>query len=391
MRNFQYYNPTKVIFGRGQFACLGEKARRLGERALLVEIEGPMKELGVFQQAIDSMVAEGMTVYEQGGVTANPHLTVVDEGIKLAKEKNVDVIVAVGGGSSIDTAKAISLGAATDTDIWEYFNGNQQATEKKPVVAVSTIAASGSEMSCHCILTNDRSADKSDWKKWALHDELLFPEIAIVDAELVKTVPKRLTAAGMADINSHVLEGYFDDQVTNNDLGDYLAESVVKTILENEDVLEQLDDIDARDNISWAATLAMNGLPDCGRDMKGFPCHWIQHAVGAMTNSSHGEGLAVIEPAWLKNEIKKDTKKFIRFNQNVLKLERPEGMTDQAYAEAGIDLLRKTYDDWGLPSTLRELGVTKEMIPKIIDEIMNNNEAYEFDPEDIRVTLENCY
>lgn len=391
MRNFQYYNPTKVIFGRGQFACLGEKARRFGERALLVEIEGPLKELGVFQQAIDSMVAEGMTVYEQGGVTANPHLTVVDEGIKLAKEKNVDVIVAVGGGSSIDTAKAISLGAATDTDIWEYFNGNQQATEKKPVVAVSTIAASGSEMSCHCILTNDRSADKSDWKKWALHDELLFPEIAIVDAELVKTVPKRLTAAGMADINSHVLEGYFDDQVTNNDLGDYLAESVVKTILENEGVLEQLDDIDARDNISWAATLAMNGLPDCGRDMKGFPCHWIQHAVGAMTNSSHGEGLAVIEPAWLKNEIKKDTKKFIRFNQNVLKLERPEGMTDQAYAEAGIDLLRKTYDDWGLPSTLRELGVTKEMIPKIIDEIMNNNEAYEFDPEDIRVTLESCY
>lgn len=391
MRNFQYYSPTKVIFGRGQFACLGENARRFGERALLVEIEGPLKELGVFQQAIYSMAAEGMTVFELGGVTANPHLTVVDEGIKLAKEKKVDVIVAVGGGSSIDTAKAISLGAATDMDIWEYFNGRQQAAEKKPVVAVSTIAASGSEMSCHCILTNDRSEDKSDWKKWALHDELLFPEIAIVDAELVKTVPKRLTAAGMADINSHVLEGYFDDQKTNNDLGDYLAESVVKTILENDGVLEQLDAIDAREKISWAATLAMNGIADCGRNMKGFPCHWIQHAVGAMTNSSHGEGLAVIEPAWLKNELKKDTKKFIRFNQNVLKLERSEGMTDQAYAEAGMDLLRQTYDDWGLPSTLRELGVTKEMIPKIIDEIMNNNEAYEFDPEDIRVTLESCY
>lgn len=118
MRNFQYYSPTKVIFGRGQFACLGENARRFGERALLVEIEGPLKELGVFQQAIYSMAAEGMTVFELGGVTANPHLTVVDEGIKLAKEKKVDVIVAVGGGSSIDTAKAISLGAATDMDIW---------------------------------------------------------------------------------------------------------------------------------------------------------------------------------------------------------------------------------------------------------------------------------
>ncbi|MBX8935441.1 iron-containing alcohol dehydrogenase [Enterococcus gilvus] len=391
MRNFQYYNSTKVIFGRGQFACLGENARRFGKRALLVEIEGPLKELGVFQQAIDSMEAEGMRVFELSGVTENPHLTVVDKGIKLAKEKDIDVIVAVGGGSSIDTAKAISLGAATDLDIWEYFNGSQQAVEKKPVVAVSTIAASGSEMSCHCILTNDRSADKKDWKKWALHDELLFPEIAIVDAELVKTVPKRLTAAGMADINSHVLEGYFDDQITNNDLGDYLAESVVKTILENDSVLEKLDDLDARENISWAATLAMNGLPDCGRDMKGFPCHWIQHAVGAMTNSSHGEGLAVIEPAWLKNELKKDVKKFIRFNQNVLKLERNDGISDEKYAEAGIDRLRQIYDDWGLPSTLRELGVTKEMIPKIIEEIMNNNEAYEFDPKDIQITLESCF
>lgn len=391
MRNFQYYSPTKVIFGRGQFACLGKSARNFGKRALLVEIEGPLKELGVFQKAIESMEAEGMTVFELGGVTANPHLTVVDEGIKLAKEKNVDVIVAVGGGSSIDTAKAISLGAASDVDIWDYFNGSQQATEKKPVVAVSTIAASGSEMSCHCILTNDRNIDKSEWKKWALHDELLFPEIAIVDAELVKTVPKRLTAAGMADINSHVLEGYFDDQVTNNDLGDYLAESVVKTILENDRVLDQLDDIEARENISWAATLAMNGLADCGRDMKGFPFHWIQHAIGAMTNSSHGEGLAVIEPAWLKNELKKDSKKFIRFNQNVLELEREDGLSDEEYAEAGIDHLRKTYDAWGLPSTLRELGVTKEMIPKIIEEIMNNNEAYEFDPTDIQVTLESCY
>ncbi|WP_146751076.1 iron-containing alcohol dehydrogenase, partial [Enterococcus malodoratus] len=117
MRNFQYYSPTKVIFGRGQFACLGKNARNFGKRALLIEIEGPLKELGVFQQAIDSMEAEGMTVFELGGVTANPHLTVVDEGIKLAKEKNVDVIVAVGGGSSIDTAKAISLGAVSDVDI----------------------------------------------------------------------------------------------------------------------------------------------------------------------------------------------------------------------------------------------------------------------------------
>lgn len=391
MKEFQYYSPTKVIFGQGTFKQLGESVAQYGKSALLVEIEGPLEELGVFKQAIDVMKEQGVAVFEQKGVTANPHLTIVDQGIKLVKEQKIEVIVAVGGGSSIDTAKAIAIGAATDNDVWKYFTGNQDLKTSLPVVAVSTIAASGSEMSCHCILTNDRSSDANDWKKWALHHELLFPKTAIIDAELTVSVPRRLTAAGMADINSHVLEGYFDDPKTNNALGDYLAESVVKTIMENDFLLDDLTNIEARENVSWAATLAMNGLADCGRVMTGFPCHWIQHAVGAMTNSSHGEGLAVIEPAWLKNEAKKNSEKFVRFNKNVLNLPRDRGITDEEYAIQGIEFLREQYDQWGLPSTLRELGVTKEMIPKIVDEIMNNNEAYVFDPEDIRVTLESCY
>lgn len=391
MKEFQYYSPTKVIFGQGTFSQLGKSVRQYGRRALLVEIEGPLEELGVFKQAIELMEEQGIQVFEQKGVTANPHLTIVDQGIQLVKEEKIEVIVAVGGGSSIDTAKAIAIGAATASDVWDFFTGEAELGSTLPVVAVSTIAASGSEMSCHCILTNDREADSSQWKKWALHHELLFPKTAIIDAQLTVSVPKRLTAAGMADINSHVLEGYFDDPITNNALGDYLAESVVKTILENDFLLEDLTNIEARENVSWAATIAMNGLADCGRIMTGFPCHWIQHAVGAMTNSSHGEGLAVIEPAWLKNEAQKNPTKFVRFNKNVLDLPRQEGMTDEAYALQGIDWLRAKYDQWGLPSTLRELGVTKEMIPRLIDEIMTNNEAYVFDPADIQATLESCY
>lgn len=391
MRSFHYYSPTRVIFGRDSFESLGERVANYGKTALLVEMEGPLKELGLFEKAVKLMEEKGIVVFELGGVKENPHLTVVDKGIQLARKNKIEVIVAIGGGSSIDTAKAISLGAESDIDIWKFFSGEEKAVRKRPVVAVSTIAASGSEMSCHCILTNDRSNDPFQWKKWALHDELLFPELAIIDAELVKSVPKRLTAAGMADINSHVLEGYFDDRTTNNVLGDLLAESVVQTILENAHVLESLDDVEARENISWAATIAMNGLADCGRNMKGFPCHWIQHAVGAMTNSSHGEGLAVIEPAWLTNEAKKDPQKFVCFNERVLHLERESHMTDEDYALLGINFLRKKYDEWGLPKSLRELGVTKDMLPKIVDEIMNNNEAYEFDRKDIETTLENCY
>lgn len=391
MKKFQYYSPTQVIFGQGTFKEIGRSVVQYGKRALLVEIEGPLEELGVFKQAIELMEEQGVTVFEQRGVTANPHLTIVDQGIQLVKTEKIEVIVAVGGGSSIDTAKAIAIGAASEKDVWSFFTGKNEPLATLPVVAVSTIAASGSEMSCHCILTNDRDLDSSQWKKWALHHERLFPKTAIIDAELTVSVPRKLTAAGMADINSHVLEGYFDDQLTNNALGDYLAEAVVKTILENDFLLEDLSNIEARENVSWSATLAMNGIADCGRMMKGFPCHWIQHAIGAMTNSSHGEGLAVIEPAWLRNEAKKNSQKFVRFNKNVLDLPRKENISDEAYALEGIDKLRKIYDQWGLPSTLRELGVTREMIPKLVDEIMSNNESYEFDPEDIRVTLENCY
>ena len=216
------------------------------------------------------------------------------------------------------------------------------------------------------------------------------PKTAIIDPKLLVSVPKKLTAAGMADTISHIIEGYFDG-VEGNPISDAIGEGIVRTVLESEDVLEHPDNIELRAQIAWASTLAMGGIQDCGRLNAGWPAHWIQHAVGAMTDSSHGEGLAVINPAWLDFINEENPRKFVQFSRNVLNLERPEGVSDVEYGQMGLDYLRARFKQWGLPSTLRELGVTREMFPALIKNIMNNNEAFVFTEQQIEQVLERCY
>ena len=390
MNNFEYYNPTKVVFGLNQYSRLGEEVKALGDSALLIEQDGPLASMGVFEKALSNMQAAGVKTYELSGITSNPKLTKIEEGILFAKENKIEVIVAVGGGSSIDTAKAIAFGAKYDGDVWDFFARKATIKESLPVVAVSTISATGAETSCHCVVTNDRAADSKDWMKWAVHDAHAFPTTAIIDPELLKTVPKKLTAAGMADTISHVIEGYFDG-VPDNPISDRLGEGIVMTVIESDGVLENLADTSKRAAISWAATLAMSGLQDCGRSNAGFPAHWIQHAVGAMTDSSHGEGLAVINPAWLEFENKKNPEKFVQFTQRVFGFERKEGMSDVEYGQLGLTALKEKFASWGLPTNLRQLGVKEEMLPAIVDAVMDCPETYVFEPEHILEVLKSCF
>lgn len=390
MLPFQYYNPTKVVFGCGEFDKLKEECAALGTHALLVEQHGPLEELGVFDKAKKLMQAAGIIVSELQGIASNPRLSKVEEGIRIAKEQHVDIIVAVGGGSTIDTAKAIAIGALSSDDVWEFFEGTKTVKGALPVVAVSTISATGAETSCHCVITNDRSENPEDWQKWALHDPYAFPKTAIIDPLLLVSVPPRLTAAGMADTISHIIEGYFDG-INDNPVSDRIGEGIVMTILEQEHVLQNPDDLEARAAIAWASTLAMSGLQDCGRLNAGFPAHWIQHAVGALTDSSHGEGLAVINPAWLYFVNQKQPEKFVQFTQRVFRFPRPDGMSDTAYGQLGIDELQRKFAAWGLPQTLKALGVKKDMFPQLVHQIMNNNEAYPFQEHQIINVLEKCF
>ncbi len=392
MLNFSFAFPTNVVFGSGAFKSLGKEVAKFGSAALLVEQPGPLEENGTFAESVALMKEAGVAVAELSGVESNPRLTKIEEGIRLVKEHKLNVIVAVGGGSTIDTAKAIAVGAADEKegDVWDFFAGTRTVETILPVVAVSTISATGAETSCHCVVTNNRSEDCDQWKKWAIHDMTVCPKTAIIDPKLLVSVPKKLTAAGMADTISHIIEGYFDG-VEGNPISDAIGEGIVRTVLESEDVLEHPDNIELRAQIAWASTLAMGGIQDCGRLNAGWPAHWIQHAVGAMTDSSHGEGLAVINPAWLDFINEENPRKFVQFSRNVLNLERPEGVSDVEYGQMGLDYLRARFKQWGLPSTLRELGVTREMFPALIKNIMNNNEAFVFTEQQIEQVLERCY
>lgn len=389
MENFQFYNPVKILFGKGEFQAVGAEVAQYGKKALLVKTVGPLEGMGIYKKARASMEASGLSVYELDGVTSNPKLSKIEEGVIFCKENRVDVVVAVGGGSGIDTAKAIAFGAKSDGDLWDYFAGKRKITATLPVIAVSTISATGAEMSCHCVVTNDRESDTKQWKKWAVHDPYVFPKTAILDPQLLISVPTRLTAAGMCDVISHVLEGYFDG-VPDNPLSDRIGEGIVMTVLENDNVLCDSGNVAARAHLSWAATLAMNGLQDCGRSNAGFPAHWIQHAVGALTDSPHGEGLSVLQPAWLYHCNAKCPVKFVQFAHRVFALDRPAGMSDEAYGRAGIDALKKRFCGWGLPSTLPELGVREEMFPVLVDSILQNNESYIFTEADLYKVLQSC-
>lgn len=389
MNRFQYYNPTKVVFGEGEFGRLGAEVKALGDRALLVKQEGPLEEMGVYAEAVKSMEEEGIKVHTLEYITSNPKLSKIREGIALARDEKINVVVAVGGGSAIDAGKAVAIGAPCGGDVWDFFRREKMVQEALPMVAVSTISATGAETSCHVVVTNDEEADAAKWQKWALHDPHAFPDTAIIDPRLLASVPRRLTAAGMADTISHVIEGYFDG-VPDNPVSDRIGEGIVMTVIENERVLDHPDDLKARAALGWAATLAMSGLQDCGRSNAGFPAHWIQHAVGALTDSSHGEGLAVINPAWLEFVNQKHPEKFVQFAERVFGIERTAGMSDVEYGQAGIDALKDVFRRWGLPVTLGELGVTESMIPDIIQGVLDSPETYVFEEEMLEQVLNRC-
>lgn len=389
MKNFSYYNPTRVYFGIGEFNNLGTYAQKLGKKALLVKMEGYLETSGVYARAKKLMEDAGMTVYELSGVTANPKLTKIDEGIRMCKELGVEVVVPVGGGSCIDSAKAIAYGALDDGDIWDFFALKRVAAASLPIGAVSTIAATGSEMNVNCVVTNDRDSDMATWRKWSTHFEHSFPKFAIIDPEMQKTLPQYVTACGMADIISHIMEPYFDSEL-NTPIQDALGEGIMKTVIASEGILTDKDNLIFRANLSWGATLAINGWADVGRAGKAWDAHTIEHDVGAMTDCAHGAGLAVVQPSWLRHLNKQNSAKFVQFAKNVFGIEQGM-MSDYEMGEKGIDALKAKFNSWGMPVTLTDLKLTKEMLPLIARKITQNPEGQSLIYEDVLTVLENCY
>lgn len=389
MKSFSYYNPTRVHFGNGEFGNLGKYAAALGKKALLVKMDGPLEKLGVYARARKLMEDAGMEVYELNGVTANPKLTKIEEGIKICKRNSIDVVVPVGGGSCIDSAKAIAYGALDDGDLWDFFELTREAADSLPIGAVSTIAATGSEMNVNCVVTNDRDKDPANWRKWSTHFEHSFPKFAIIDPALQKTLPKYVTACGMVDIISHVMEPYFDD-MQDTPIQDAIGEGIIRTVIECEGVLEDAENLNHRANLSWAATLAINGWADVGRAGKPWDAHTIEHDIGALTDCAHGAGLAVAHPAWLKYLNKKDPAKFVKFTKRVFGLKQGD-MSDTEFGLLGISTLKDYFNKWGMPVTLKDLGLDKDSLPMIAKKITENPEGTELQYDEILAVLNDCY
>jgi len=390
MKNFEFHNPTKLVFGSGEFARLGEIVAKYGKRALVLKGSKTLEKLGVYDTAEKNLKAAGVEVFTLSGVEANPKLSKVEEGVKIAKENNVDVIVPIGGGSTIDCGKSVAYGFFDDGDIWDFFTIKRVATKSLPVITVCTVAATGSEMNTNSVITNDRDADPINWAKWSTHYAHSYPKESIIDPELQTSVSIKHTAAGMYDIFSHVMELYFDDRF-DTPLNDRLAEGIMITVMENENVLEDPANVDIRANLAWCSILALNGINDCGRSGGNYDAHTIEHEIGAMTDCSHGEGLSVCHTAWLYHKNELDCRKFVRFTKRVFGFVQEPAESDLDFGKRGIDALKAKSIDWNLAVTLKELGMKKEWLNKAVDEILKNPEGKDLDKESVMDILLACY
>ncbi len=352
--HFDFYNPTRVIFGAGNIARLGEVVGAYGKKALLVTGGGSVKRSGVFDKAVASLKAAGVAVAQCSGVEPNPRITSVARGADIARNEGCDVIVALGGGSVMDASKVMAAAALYDGDPWDMIWHGQDRphvpTGALPVITVPTLAATGSESNCGAVITNEQTTVKS-----FIQNPLLYPKVAVVDPELTVSVPRDQTAYGVCDLITHVTEAYFNG-VDNTPIQDRFAEGVILTALEwGPRAIADGSDLEARAQIQWAALVALNGWVQVGTNAP-YPVHMMEHTVSAYHDVTHAAGLAVINPAWMRFAAKDAPAKFAQFAERVFGL-APGGRDDLALALAGIDAFEAFLRSIGCPTRFSELGI----------------------------------
>lgn len=368
MRDFTFLSPTRIVLGRGAEEQTGKLVKSCGGSRVLVHFGGKhARASGLLDRVERSLEAEGLRFVELGGVVPNPRLELVYEGIRLCREEQVDFVLAVGGGSVIDSAKAIAMGLQYDGDVWDLFvedNGVVRGVESRPctpVGVVLTIAATGSEASNSCVITKE-----DEQLKRFCDNDLHRPVFAIENPELMMSLPRFQTACGIIDIMSHSMERYFCDDPTGNDLTDHLCEAVFKTCLEcGRRLMRDPKDYEARANIMLASTLSHNGLTGMGRHNNGDWCsHFIEHELSGEYDVTHGAGLAVIIPAWMKYVYKKDMTMFLKWATRVMGVEYDHSDPEGTVLE-GIRRTEGFFRSLGIPTTLKEMpdvGVVPEEI-----------------------------
>lgn len=360
--NFQFHNPTRLHFGENALDSLADELKNYGPTVQLSYGGGSIKKFGIYDQVMSILAAAGKTVVDDGGVMPNPTLERVLEGAERAKSHNVDLILAVGGGSTIDYAKAVSASAWCEEDPWEkyYMRREEPSCRIIPVGSVLTMAGTGSEMNGGSVISNH----KANLKVGKVFGPAVYPKFTIQNPRFTFTVPRRQMVAGIFDIMSHILEQYLSGEDDNT--SDYISEGLMHSLIHSSRIaVKNPEDYEARSNIVWTATWALNTLIAMGKTTD-WEVHMIGHAVGTLTDATHGMTLAAVSLPYYRLIMPYGQKRFARFAANVWGIS-PEGKSDEQLANEGLAALEAWMREIGVTMKISELGATEEMLPAIAD------------------------
>jgi len=358
MNNFSFQNATKIIFGKGTEDTIGEETKLHSDKVLLHYGGGSIKQSGLYDRVVSSLKKSGVAFVELSGVKPNPRLSLVKEGIKICRDNNISFILAVGGGSVIDSAKAIAVGVPYSGDVWDFYDGKGTPKEALKVATVLTIPAAGSESSPSSVISDDEKQLKR-----GLTVEIIRPVFSIMNPELTYTLPAYQTACGAADIMAHIMERYFTN-TTDVELTDRLCEAAMKTMINNvPQVLKKPDDYASRADVMWTGCVAHNDLLGTGREGD-WGSHMIEHEISAIYDVAHGAGLAVVFPAWMKYVYKHNVNRFVQFASRVFNVEI-DFYNPEKTALEGIRRLEMFFESIGLPIRLSQMNIKDDKIPEM--------------------------
>jgi alcohol dehydrogenase YqhD (iron-dependent ADH family) len=357
MKNFTYYNPTRIEFGQRKEENIGQYISEYGvSKVLLVYGSERIKKSGLFDKIAQSLADSGVTFEALGGVQSNPLLSKVYEGIEIAKSKGLEAVLAVGGGSVLDSSKSIAAGAKYDGDVWDFFTNKAVPNQALRIFDIMTLAATGSEMNNYAVVTKDETKEK-----FSLAGSATYPTVSVINPELQATVTKEYLAYSASDIFAHSLDMYLSATYLPLYMAGYV-ENILKTVMRTTEILlADASSYEARAEFAWAATQALNFTTFCGVENNRFDTHFLEHTLSAEYNIAHGAGLSIIMPAWMKWQKQFLPERFERFAKNMFNVEG---------VDAGIEALKSWYSKIGAPVTLKEGNIPEADIPMLVDKLL---------------------
>lgn len=380
MKKFSYSIPTKIFFGENQIEVLADQIKKYGSKVLLVYGGGSIKEIGLYDKVVEILNNNNIKFCELSGVEPNPRVTSVRKGIELCRSNNIDLVLAVGGGSTIDCSKVIAAGINYEGDVWDIVVDSRKIKKVIPIASILTLAATGSEMDAGAVITNLETNEKLGTGNLDM-----APMFSILDPTYTFTVPANQTAAGTADIMSHIFEVYFNN-TKGAFLQDRMAEAILKTCINyGRKAMDDPKNYEARANLMWASSLAINGLLSYGKETK-WSVHPMEHELSAFYDITHGVGLAILTPHWMEYTLNEDTiDKFVQYGINVWGLNANDDK--KKIAKNAIEKTKEFFATLDIPSTLREVGIGEDKLEQMAKQAVRKGTLGNFVPLDFKDVL----